>query len=221
MAVETRKYCSGSITVTPFGVDCRRFIPERRSHSQENEFIVGTVKALEGTYGIEYLIRSFALVERKWNGRRKLRLIIVGDGPLRRSLEQLVGDLGLSNQVSFVGGVPHSQVPELLNTFSVFCALSLRESFGVAVLEASACGIPVVVTNVGGLPEIVQNGVTGLIVPPKDIGAVAGALEKLIEDEPFRRTLGAAGRKLVLENYEWSENATRMEGVYRALVGVN
>ena len=218
MAAETQRYCNRSITVTPFGVDCSQFLRLQERNYRNDEFIVGTVKALEPTYGVEYLIRSFALLSRKYSETRKLRLVIAGEGRLRRSLEKLARSVGIESQTSFLGGIPHTRVPEVLNTFSVFCALSLRESFGVAVLEASACEVPVVVTNTGGLPEVVRDGVTGLIVPPKDLTRTANALERLLVDEPFRSALGVAGRKFVLENYEWSENAARMERVYDSVL---
>jgi glycosyltransferase involved in cell wall biosynthesis len=220
MSVETQRYCNTPITVTPFGVDCDRFFPVQPGNQREKEFIVGTVKALEHTYGVEYLIRSFALLTKKYGGQKKLRLAIAGDGSLRKPLARLVSELGLMGRVSFLGSIPHTQVPQLLNTFSVFCALSLRESFGVAVLEASACEVPVVVTNVGGLPEVVQDEVTGLVVSPKNISATTTAISNLIENESLRRALGTAGRKFVLENYEWSENATRMERVYESVLRV-
>ena len=94
----------------------------------------------------------------------------------------------------------------------------MRESFGVAIIEALACEVPVVATNVGGLPEVVLDGVSGLVVSPKDVDATALAISKLIEDESLRRALGIAGRKFVLQNYEWAENAKRMERVYESVL---
>ena len=160
-------------------------------------------KALEPPYGIEYLLRAFALLPRRTRGGRSFCLVIAGDGSLRESLERLAKDLGVRNQVSFLGHIAHSQVPQLLNTFSVFCALSLSESFGVAILEASACQLPVVVTNIGGLPEVVRNNLTGFIIPAKDAQAAANAVGKLIDQGSLRRDFGDAGRKL-FRTSEWS-----------------
>jgi len=179
---------------------------------------VGTVKALEPPYGVDILIRSFAIVAKKYHGFKRLRLVIAGDGALRKELEREARALGIDSQVSFLGAIPYLKVPDLLATFSIFCALSLSESFGVAVLEASACQVPVVVTNVGGLPEVVQDKVTGLIVAPRDIEAAAGAISLLIDNPDLRRSFGSAGRKFVMENYEWSENAKRMEEVYKSVL---
>jgi L-malate glycosyltransferase len=221
MAMETRRYCDSPITVTPFGVDCTRFLPALNQDNSGDEIVVGTIKGLEPPYGIEYLIRSFALLVKKYAGRKKLRLVIAGEGSLRKTLESVAKYLGIEKQVTFLGLIANSRVPELLTTFSVFCALSLSESFGVAVLEASACQIPVVVTNVGGLPEVVRDRVTGLIVSPRDIEEAASAISMLIEDEGLRHSLGAAGRRFVVENYNWSDNAKCMEKVYESVLRSN
>src|ERR1700686_5010403 len=121
MAEETQRYCDKSVTITPFGVDCDQFRPLSVPKNSVNEFVIGTVKALEPSYGIEHLVRAFALLIRKYEGRKNIRLEIAGDGSLRESLERLAKDLGVRNQVSFLGHIAHSQVPQLLNTFSVFC----------------------------------------------------------------------------------------------------
>ncbi len=218
LAAETRKYYQGPIEITPFGVDCERFCPLPEPVKSCEEFVVGTIKSLQPLYGIEYLIRAFAIIVERYSRRRKLRLVIAGDGHLRPSLEILARELGVKEFTRFLGRIPHSQVPELLNTFSVFVAPSLAESFGVAVLEASACGVPVIVSDVGGLPEVVRDRVTGSIFPSRNLGAIVQALEELIQDEILRQSMGTAGRNFVLENYEWSENATRMERVYDSVL---
>jgi L-malate glycosyltransferase len=218
MAEETQRYCNKPVSITPFGVDCDRFRPSSVPKNSEDDFVIGTIKALEAPYGIEYLLRAFALLTTTYSERKKLRLVIAGDGSLRKSLERLAKDLGVINKVSFLGQIAHSQVPQLLNTFSVFCALSLSESFGVAILEASACQVPVVVTNVGGLLEVVRDNLTGFIIPAKDAQAAANAVGKLIDQGSLRRDFGDAGRKFVLENFEWSQNAKRMENVYESVL---
>lgn len=220
MADHVRKYWEGPVTLTPFGVDCKEFNARNGSSAGSGEFVIGTVKTLDKKYGIEYLIRSFALLVAKYKQSKKLRLVIAGEGPLRKKLEALARDSGVSELTTFLGHVPHDRVPSLLNTFSVFVAVSVfdSETFGVAVVEASACELPVVVSDVGGLPEVVRNGITGLIVPRRDAEATAKAISTLIENESLRRKLGAAGRKFVLDNYEWSENASRMERLYTQLV---
>jgi L-malate glycosyltransferase len=221
MATETKRYIpTRAINVTPFGVDCRAFAPRADTGNSADQIVIGTVKKLEPKYGIEYLIRGFAMAAAKYP-KSKLRLVIAGDGSLRESLTKLASTLGVGDQTRFLGFVPHEKVPEVLNSFSVFAALSVADSetFGVAVVEASACGLPVVVSSVGGLPEVVRDRETGLIVPPRDQLAAASSFEELIENEAFRRALGAAGRNFVIKHYEWDENASRMERLYESLIG--
>jgi glycosyltransferase involved in cell wall biosynthesis len=217
MADEIRLCCQRDIDVTPFGVDCERFRPGSPSN-RENEFVVGIVKALEPKYGIEYLIRGFAIFSKRNTHMKKLRLMIAGDGSLRDSLRCLARDLHIDTQTIFLGFVPHERVPEILSRVSVFVAPSVSESFGVAVLEASASGLPVVVSKIGGLPEVVRDRITGILIPPRDPAAIADALEELLKDDQLRSRLGANGRNYILENYEWTENAGRMDQIYESLL---
>lgn len=220
MAEQIRPYCKTPVTVTPFGVDCQQFRPLQNDAQAGGEFVVGIVKALEPKYGVEYLVRGFAIASKRNGKQSKMRLRIVGDGSLRQPLEDLATDLGIAAQTEFLGFISHDDVPKVLSQFSVFVAPSIleSESFGVAVLEASACGVPVVVSRIGGLPEVVQDRVTGLMIPPRDANAIAAVLEELREDKFLRAKLGRNGRDFVLQNYEWSENATRMERVYDSLL---
>src|SRR6185312_11709381 len=219
MANHARQYCKSEMVVTPFGVDCKRFKQQGLPIPKE-EFVIGTVKTLDEKYGIDYLIKSFALVAQEYSGPKKLRLMIAGDGPLKGKLEKLAKDLGVEELTSFLGFVPQDQVPSVLSLFSVFVAVSVfdSETFGVAIVEASACGLPVVVSDAGGLGEVVKDGSTGLIVPKRNPWATAHAIARLLNDDDLRMKMGIAGRNFVLENYEWNENASRMKRLYESLV---
>lgn len=144
-------------------------------------------------------------------------MVLVGGGPQEDELRQLAKELKLHEHVKFVGAVPHSDVPKWLNSFDIYVALSTldSESFGVAIVEASACELPVVVSDAGGLPEVVVDGKTGYIVPRNNPEEAANKIEILVNDEYLRRQMGEAGRKFVLENYEWKSNADKMEKLYQ------
>ncbi|SRR5579884_684447 len=219
MAEKTQSLCPREVVVTPFGVDCGEFRP-RSSGNEGSSFVIGIVKALEPKYGVEYLIRGFALFLRQTAHSDRAQLVVVGGGSLKGSLQQLANDLGVASRTTFLGHVPHGEVPGVLNSFSVFVAPSVleSESFGVAVVEASASGLPVVVSRIGGLTEVVRDGVTGILVPPRDSQAIADALEKLASDNALCLELGRNGRQFVLANYEWTENASRMERIYVSLL---
>lgn len=208
MAKRTLQVCPavGSITVVPFGVDVQRFVPGTDARSG---ITIGTVKSLAPKYGIDTLLSAFAAVA---GDDADLRLRIVGGGPQQEALRTMAERLGISERVDFVGAVPHEQVPDELRKLDVYVALSRThsESFGVAVIEASACGLPVVVSRVGGLPEVVEEGVTGLIVPHDDAEAAADALRKLLASEALRRSMGEAGRRRVERMYAWPHCVDRL-----------
>jgi glycosyltransferase involved in cell wall biosynthesis len=119
-----------------------------------------------------------------------------------------------------VDQVSHQAVPGWLNRFDIFVAPSRldSESFGVAAVEASACGIPVVVSDVGGLPEVVKNGSTGLIVPRDSPEELASALRRLLESATLREKMGETGRSFVVEEYEWEKCVDLMERTYHAAI---
>ena len=190
-------------------------------HDQTNQIVIGTVKSLAYKYGIDLLIRAYAQllvdpVVLDAGLSNKLHLRIVGTGPDRLSLEALAVKEGVSNRVEFVGAVPHSRVPEMLQGFDVYVAASRldSESFGVAVVEASACGVPVVVTDVDGLSEVVEQDRTGFIVPREDVDSLVSAMKSLILSAPLRKRLGQGGRASVQSRYDWDASVTKMIECY-------
>jgi glycosyltransferase involved in cell wall biosynthesis len=225
MAAQVRRLLGGRslarpIAITPFGVDTARFSPEAgRVAAPDEPVIIGTVKTLDHKYGIDTLIEAFALLRAR-PGLPPLRLRLVGDGPQRAALERLAAERGLGDSVDFIGAVPHNEVPAQLGGLDVYVAASRldSESFGVAVIEACACERPVVVTRVGGLPEVVRDGETGLIVPRDSPLALADAVACLVADPALRRKLGQAGRAWVGQQYEWSACVDRMITLYRSLL---
>ncbi|KKO72130.1 glycosyltransferase [Kerstersia gyiorum] len=212
------------IYITPFGVDVSRFSgscgsPNKVSH--KNFFVIGTVKALSHVYGIDILIKAFwLLVQRHPDGisGKALKLFVIGDGPDKEKLMKLCVDLKLENAVTFIGRVPHNQVPEWLGEMDVFAVLSRSESFGVSAIEASAAGLPVVASNVGGLPEVVLNDKTGKIVAVENPEDAAYAFSLLLSNEVLRDNLGQAGRALVAERYTWDACVENMISVFNEVV---
>ena len=197
------------VAVTPFGIDTDRFVPQPQPHGG---IVIGTVKTLAPKYGIDLLLQAFAQLRLAAGPSAALSLVIVGDGPQRAELEALSRTLGIAAHVRFVGAVPHAEVPLWLNRFDLYVAASRldSESFGVAVLEASACGLPVVVSDVGGLPEVVLQGETGSVVPRENVAAMAQAIGRLIAAPELRRRFGAAGRERVLAHYGWPHSVDVM-----------
>jgi L-malate glycosyltransferase len=214
---QTQKVLGGKrpIFVTPFGVDCSVFIPRKLEAKKRGIIRIGTIKRMKPVYGISTLIRAFAVALEA--GLESAELVLVGGGPQENDLKQLALELNIHKQVKFVGSIPHAEVPGMLSTFDIYMALSISESFGVAVLEASACGKPVITSDVGGLPEVVRDGQTGFLVPPNNPQRAAEKIILLAKDHKLRCELGRNGRDFVLANYAWKECVSAMELVYETI----
>ena len=220
---EMIKLTNKKVELIPFGVDISIFKPLPIS-TISPLIKIGTIRTLTEKYGVEYLIRAFAIVEKKYPN---IQLEIVGDGPLLGFLQNLTIELGVQQKVNFHGYVNQNSDFEhyitLLQSMDIFAILSIldSETFGVACVEASACAIPVIATSVGGLPEVINNEVTGIIVPPKNALATANALERLITNETLRKKLGANGRHKVEQYYNWEHNTQQMVQLYQQVITNN
>ncbi|MGD0114513.1 MAG: glycosyltransferase [Dehalococcoidia bacterium] len=203
------------VAVVPYGVDLDRFSARERAGGES--LVVGSVGRLSAEKGLKYLLEAMATFARE---EPRARLLLAGDGPERRALERLASRLGLADRMEFVGEVAHEQVPEVLARMDVFAMPSTWEGFGVAALEAEAMEVPVVASNIHGIPDVVDDGVSGILVPPKDIDALSLALVRLLRDGEERRRMGRAGRELVASRYSWTDSTRRMEALYDELLSV-
>lgn len=215
MAKEASLYTDKNIEVTPFGIDIKQFKPiVVENLFDANAIVIGTIKTLDQEYGIEYLIRSFKILKTK-HAFLPLKLLIVGSGSLENKLKALVRELEIEMETIFTGKIPYAEIPKYHNMLSVSVSVSNSESFGVAIIEASSCGKPVVVSNVGGLPEVVEDGVTGIIVPPRNPEKTAEAIEKLILNIEMQKKMGEMGRVRVKKMFNWDDNVKQMIDIYK------
>jgi glycosyltransferase involved in cell wall biosynthesis len=144
----------------------------------------------------------------------RTQFVLVGEGPQRKDFEAQVQSSGLQQNFLFLGR--RGDVPEILACCDCAVLPSLAEGMPNAVLEYLAAGLPVVATGLGGNLEVIRDGVTGLLVPPKDPAALAGALERLLGDEAFARRLGTAGREHVTANFSFERLVTEVDKLYTA-----
>jgi len=218
IAEEIKMYNSSEVTITPFGVDPSFFKPlHNPGFFAHDDLVIGTVKGLETVYGIDILIDCFHRLYLK-KPHLPLKLLIVGGGTQESYLKRLVKTLGIEDSVVFTGMIPYDEVPLYHNMLTVYAALSRSESFGVAVLEASACAKPVVVYDVGGLKEVVKDQVSGFVIPYGNTGGVVEAFEKLVENPGLAQVLGQNGRERVIRYYNWKDNVARMIDVYNNMI---
>ena len=208
------------VRVIPNGVDGHRFRPasegERSARRRalglgEGEVVLGTVGRLDPLKDHRLLIEAVTGLEGSW------RLLVVGDGPLRAELERLVQERSLGGRVVFLG--ERRDVPELLRAMDAFVLPSRSEGLPMALLEAMACGLPVVATRVGGIPEAVREGEGGLLCDPGDSGGLRDALCRLISDPPLRRRLGRGARVAFERRFSLQRMVEGYERLYLSLLG--
>ncbi len=218
MAIETAKYTNKQIVTIPFGVDTEKFKPNR--DKKDNFVTIGIIKWLEKYYGIEYLLEATKiLVDRKLSVN--FRVMIIGKGSLEYQLKQKSKELGIEKYVEFTGYVSFNIIEQYHNKLDIACYPSIEESFGVSVLESSACELPVVATNIGGIPELINDGVTGYLVEPKDSIGLADKLEELITNKDLREKMGKEGRGFVIKNYSWQSCINKMIFYYNQVINQN
>jgi glycosyltransferase involved in cell wall biosynthesis len=192
LADSARELGAANVKVIPSGVELPRSVGAEASPPE-----VLYAGRLSPEKGVEDLVAAAA----------GMKLVVAGDGPLRR---RVPGALGF---------VPHDDLQQLYARAAVVACPSRREGFGVACLEAMAHGRPVVATSVGGLRDLVVEGETGLVVPPGDPSALRGALTRLLADPELRRTLGAGGRRRAQERFSWSAVTDATLDAYADAVG--
>ena len=140
-------------------------------------------------------------------------LRIYGEGPQKNELQKLASDLGISNKVMFLGRIANDKVPDVINDMDVFVNCSKQESFGVNVLEAMACGVPVVATDCVGPRELIVDGVTGYIVKDRLPQSMSDAIISLLSNDTQRENMGSAGRERVCRYYDWNDNVKQLKRI--------
>jgi len=173
------------------------------------------ISAYKEQKAIDVLIRAF---KRVVDAHPVVRLVLVGAGPLLGSLENLAASLGIQQKIDFLGPKPRNEVPSLIHGCQVFCLPSRFETFGIVILEAMACKKPVVATTAGGIPEIVENGETGILVEPDDPQALGEALLMMLGDGDLQRDLAANAYRIVRERFQSDDTGSAYEAVFTQLL---
>jgi len=213
-------YSGGKILLITNGIDINLF---NQSNVAENyktrcelsleadEFIVGSVGRLAVEKNYSMLIRSFALFHDKNPSIRK-HLVFVGDGPERSILEELSQELGIASMVTFLGN--RYDVQKILPIFNVFVLSSKTEGTSISLLESQACGIPAVVTNVGGNGFVVRHGENGFLCAVDDVEAMAAALCKLLDEPETAKNMAQAARRRVLDGLDLTSMVEQYQRLY-------
>lgn len=210
------------VIVIPNGVDIEKFKIQKpsvsflemgRTKSKTNEKIIITVSRLVEKNGIGDLVDAFSILHTKYL-IQNIRLMIVGDGLLAESLKLKVRSLKLEDKVKFLGEISNDNLPNYLTEADVFVRPSLSEGLGNAFLEAMAVGLPVIGTPVGGIPDFLKDGETGLFCRAGDSEDIAAKIRIILFDDNLKETLTLNGRKLVEDKYDWSKIALKFGKIY-------
>jgi glycosyltransferase involved in cell wall biosynthesis len=200
------------IAVVPVGVDHTRFKPLPHIKRVPGRLMT-TASADVPLKGLVPLLEALAKVRTE----RDAELVVVGMPRPQTRVGETISRLGLAHAVRFISGVSDERIVELYASAEVAVVPSLYEGFSLPAVEAMACGVPLVGTTGGAVPEVIgQDGVTGLLVPPGDPSALAAALVRALDDSGLRDRLGAAGRQRVLDKFTWRKTAEGTVEQYRA-----
>jgi glycosyltransferase involved in cell wall biosynthesis len=201
------------------GVDPAQFTPvDPRQRLRERHKFILCVAELHEYKAIDVLLRAAPSL---LQSDPTLSLVLAGDGPLRPQLEALASSLGIRDQTMFLGTQGRHEIARLMQTCHLMVLPSRMEPFGIALIEAMACKAPVVASDVGGIPEIVQHKRSGLLVEPENPGALLAALRCVLDDPRLAEEMGENGRARVMERFCASHHGAAYLGAYASLLGAD
>jgi len=204
------------ITLTLSPVNTGVFKPVEGKRKNQNLTIL-TVARLTKSKGLEYLIKAFKALTDEFS---RVRLVIVGSGRCENEFVALAQTVGIADKITFLTEyIPNEKMPMIYNSSDVFVLPSLIEPVGIAAIEALSCGLPMIVTDVGGLSDVVVDQENGFLVPPNDYSSIAEKLALLLQDEDLRKKLGKASRQRALKEFDHRKVAQQTLRVYETLTG--
>lgn len=194
---------SEKIVHLPLGIDTEKFLPKSSKRWEDLRLL--SVARLTDHKGLPYLIEALNELIKRGN---RVSLTIVGDGPLYSELKGMVSDFGIDDAVTFTRSVPYLEMPSVYHEADVFVLVSVIEVYGMAVIEAKSSGLPTVVTDIGGLTDLVEDGVDGYLITEKNVEAIVKTIEKFCDNDKIEE-MGRAARQSALNKYAW-EKVSRM-----------
>jgi glycosyltransferase involved in cell wall biosynthesis len=205
-----KKLGANNVFILHNGVDIEEY--KHRFHEfnepiGKNILFVGRLDPIKG---IQYLLRAMEIVCKVLP---EAKLILVGDGKERENLENLTKILGLSDCVTFVGMIPHKKIPDYMDLADIFVLPSLSEGFPIVIPEAMAGGLPIVATRVGGVPDIIEDGVNGYMVEPGNFQEMANKIISILENQPLK-CLISKNNRMKVEEFEWKKIVNQLECIY-------
>ncbi len=209
------------IVVFPWGIDLKKFNPRtttgriREELGWEDNLVVIHDRQFKEVYGVEYLVHAIPEVVEKIP---KARFLFCGTGPLEKLMKEKTTRRGLSSYVHFAGSVRNEELPKYLNSADIYVSCSLSDGTSVCLLEAMACGLPVVVTDLPANLEWIRDEENGSVVPTGDSEILAQRIVNLLENEDLRKKFGERNIAIARKRADWEKNVSILEEIYRKLV---
>jgi glycosyltransferase involved in cell wall biosynthesis len=204
--------------VIPGGVDINMFKPLNIEKEENVLFFLSVLDEFHKYKGLDYLLKAMKIVKKEIPD---VKLIVGGEGKLLDQYKKIVNSLDLKNNIKFIGFISHEKAVEYYNKCDLFATPSIsakQEGFGMVLLEAMACGKPVVSTEIVGVADDIKERNAGRIVKPKNVNALADAIIEVLQDKEGAKRMGANGRRLVEERYEWKKIGEMMHKVYENIL---
>lgn len=198
--------------IIPFGVEVPNEVAPPPS---DFELKICYIKGHRNIYGPDVLLEALAEVKKVFP---KISLSMAGEGEITDRLKRMTERLGLTSEVTFSGFIDNNVIYDFIRQHHIMVMPSLRESFGVAVLEASACGRPVIASNVGGVPEVVKDGETGYLIKPNDPSLLAQTILRFTGNPALIEEMGQNGYNFIKENYSWEKSLDMMSDLYERMI---
>jgi glycosyltransferase involved in cell wall biosynthesis len=208
---------SRKVEVIPVGVDLNRFKPADVQVRRDTLFFLSVLDAFHQYKGVDYLLYAIKKVKKQIPG---VKLIVGGSGRLQGYYMNAAETLGLSGNVEFLGSIPDEEIVRHYNMCEAFVLPSTsgtQEGYGMVLLEAMACGRPVITTHITGAAQEIEERKAGLVVPPKDADKLAEAIVTLLSDKESAKKMGRNARRLVEERYSWKKISGKVEEVYLSI----
>jgi glycosyltransferase involved in cell wall biosynthesis len=214
-------YQKDKMVVFPWGIDLEKFNPKvngnkiRAKLGWKDKKILIMTRSFQKIYGIEYFLRSLPELVKK---NDNTRVLFCGDGPLKNDFENYISENGLREYVYFVGHVENDDMPKYLAVSDIYVSTSFSDSTSISLLEAMACGLPLVVTNIDGNKDWITDGHNGFLVPKEDSYAVYEKLNLLLNDNDLSEKFGRRNLEIARDRADWNKNFGKLEEIYDKLL---
>jgi len=210
---QAKKLGARRTVIIPNGVDTIKFKVKSENLKMRKKIRIITTSSLIPRNGLDTLIDAVALLPKRFDWG----LVIAGDGPEEDNLKLQMKKYKLEKKIKLLGRVENRKIPTLLASADLFVRLSRKEGFGVSFLEAMAAGVPIIATSIGGIPDFVIDGKTGMLVAPDHPYEAAQSMKRVLEDPELRGRLTRNARTLVKNRYNWDRIADEVKEVFRTL----